>query len=73
MGIGTSTTPTQASKVPAQLTLSALNMYVAKRGKTAPARERRKVFAAMADAALCGEGQKSVWDEKGRGGWGERV
>ena len=27
-------------------------MYVAKRGKTAPKRERRKVFAAIAEAAL---------------------
>ena len=51
-GMGIRTTATQASKVPAQLTLSALNMYVAKRGKTAPAMERRNVFAAMAEAAL---------------------
>lgn len=27
-------------------------MYMLKRGKTAPAMERRKVFAAIADAAL---------------------
>lgn len=51
-GMGISTTATQASKVPAQLTLRASNMYVAKRGKTAPAMERRNVFAAMAEAAL---------------------
>ena len=51
-GMGTRTTATQASKVPAQLTFKALNMYVANRGKTAPAMERRKVFAAMAEAAL---------------------
>lgn len=29
-------------------------MYVAKRGKTAPAKERKNVLAAMADAALGG-------------------
>jgi hypothetical protein len=28
-----------------------LNMYVANRGKMAPQRDRRKVFAAMAEAA----------------------
>ena len=52
MGIGTSSTATQPSKVPAQLTPSARNVYCEKRGKPAPARERRKVLAAMAEAAL---------------------
>ncbi len=50
--MGTMTTATQPSRVPAQLMCIASNMYVAKRGKQAPARERRKVFAAIADAAL---------------------
>lgn len=50
--MGTSTAATQPSRVPAQLTPMALNMYVAKSGKTAPASERRKVFAAIAEAAL---------------------
>ena len=43
---------TQPSSVPAQLTPSASNMYVANRGNAAPKRERRMVFAAMAEAAL---------------------
>ena len=51
-GIGTRRIATQPSRVPAQLTPRALNMYIEKRGKTAPASDRRKVFAAIADAAL---------------------
>lgn len=43
---------TQPSRVPAQLTPRALNMYVLKREKTAPKIDRRKVFAAIAEAAL---------------------
>ncbi len=50
--MGTSTAATQPSRVPAQLTPIALNMYWAKSGNPAPASERRKVFAAMAEAAL---------------------
>ena len=53
-GMGAITRATQPRRVLAQLTPRALNMYVAKRGKTAPARERRKVFAATAEAALWG-------------------
>jgi hypothetical protein len=53
-GMGMSTTATQPRRVPAQLTPREANMYFEKRGKTAPARERRNVFAAMAEAALCG-------------------
>ena len=52
MGIGTNTAATQPRRVPDQLTWMALNMYVANNGKTAPAMDRRKVFAAMAEAAL---------------------
>ena len=52
LGMGTRTTATHASSVPAQLTPRALNMYMEKSGKTAPAMERRKVLAAMAEAAL---------------------
>ena len=59
---------TQPRSVPAQFTPSASNMYVAKRGKTAPKRERRKVFAAMAEAAL-GESMVSweIGEEEGGG------
>ena len=53
-GMGTSTTATQPRRVPAQLTPRALNMYWEKSGKPAPARDRRNVFAAMAEAALRG-------------------
>lgn len=53
-GMGASTNATKPSSVPAQLTPRALNMYMLKRGKTAPARERRKVLAAIAEAALWG-------------------
>lgn len=53
-GMGTRARATNPSSELAQLTPRALNMYVAKRGKTAPAMERRKVFAAMAEAALFG-------------------
>ena len=48
------TAATQPRRVPAQLTPRASNMYLEKRGKPAPARERRNVFAAMAEAALKG-------------------
>ena len=51
---------TQPRSVPAQFTPSASNMYVANRGNTAPKMERRKVFAAMAEAAL--EGSTISWD-----------
>lgn len=50
--MGTSASATKPRSEPAQLTPSALNIYVLKRGKTAPARERRKVLAAIAEAAL---------------------
>ena len=52
-GIGIKTTATKPRSVPAQFTCNALNIYILKSGKIAPARDRRKVFAAMADAALC--------------------
>ena len=52
--MGASTNATKPSSVPVQLTPRALNMYMLKRGKTAPARERRKVLAAIAEAALGG-------------------
>jgi len=51
-GIGMSKTATQPRSVPAQLTWIALNMYMENKGKMAPARERRKVLAAIAEAAL---------------------
>ncbi len=47
-----SKTATQPRSVPAQLTWIALNMYMENKGKMAPARERRKVLAAIAEAAL---------------------
>ena len=46
--------------MPVQLTLRALNMYVANSGKTAPAIERRKVLAAMAEAALRKDQRRSL-------------
>ena len=52
MGMGTKRAATQPKSVPDQFTLMASNMYVLKSGKTAPARERRKVFPAIAEAAL---------------------
>ena len=59
-GMGTNTAATQPRSVPVQLTFRALNMYMLKRGKPAPARERRKVFAAMAEAALWEKGKERV-------------
>ena len=53
-GMGTRTKATKPRRVPAQLTPRALNMYMLKRGKTAPAMDLRKVFAAIAEAALGG-------------------
>ena len=52
IGIGTSMTATQPRSVPDQLTWIALNMYMLKRGNTAPANDRKNVLAAMAEAAL---------------------
>ena len=52
MGMGTSKAATHPSSVPDQFTPIASNMYMEKSGKTAPAMERRKVLAAMAEAAL---------------------
>lgn len=45
-------------------------MYVAKRGNTAPKRDRRKVFAAIAEAALQG-GMISWGIEMGTVGQGQ--
>lgn len=60
-GMGTMRSATQPRSVFAQLTPSPSYMYVAKRGKTAPKIERRKVFAAMAEAAL--EGCYGQWGD----------
>ena len=70
--MGTRTRATQPRRVLAQLTPRASNMYVAKRGKTAPKRERRKVFAAMAEAAL-GRRKRGGWVSKFYWGGGGRV
>jgi hypothetical protein len=51
MGTGMSSTAIHPSKVEAYWIPIPLNICCAKRGKTAPQRERRKVFAAMAEAA----------------------
>ena len=71
--MGTNTAATQPSNVPVQLTFRALNMYMAKRGKPAPARERRKLFAATAEAALCEKGKGivsgGVWSFEWVGEW----
>lgn len=69
-GIGTRISATQPRSVLAQLTPSASNMYVAKRGNTAPKRDRRKVFAAIAEAALQG-GMISWGIEMGTVGQGQ--
>lgn len=53
IGTGTKINATQPSNVHAHWIPIPLNMYVANRGKMAPKRERRKVLAAMADAANC--------------------
>lgn len=50
--MGTSKAATHPSSVPDQFTPMASNMYMEKSGKTAPASDRRKVLAAMAEAAL---------------------
>lgn len=50
--MGARTRATQPRRVPVQFTPRALNMYMLKRGKTPPAMDRRKVFAAIAEAAL---------------------
>lgn len=52
IGMGTRARATKPSSEPAQLTPRPLNMYWEKSGKTAPQMERRKVLAAMAEAAL---------------------
>lgn len=52
LGMGMRTAATHPSSVPAQLTPRALNMYMEKSGKTAPAMDRRNVLPAMAEAAL---------------------
>lgn len=59
--MGTRARATNPRSEPAQLTPRALNMYMLKRGKTAPAMDRRKVFAAMAEAALI---NKATWVSK---------
>ena len=51
-----SKTAMQPSNVPDQFTPIPANMYMEKRGKTAPQMDRRRVFAAMAEAALDDEG-----------------
>ena len=61
-GIGTRISATQPRSVPAHSTPRASNMYVENRGKRAPAMERRKVFAAMAEAALMGHAISARWD-----------
>lgn len=61
--MGTSTRATQPRSVPVQFTLSASNMYVAKSGKTHAARDRRKVLAAMAEAALRNDGLAGLEEE----------
>lgn len=69
--MGTRTRATAPRRVLAQLTPMASNMYVAKRGKMAPKRERKKVFAAMAEAALWEKrGLVLVRGEKKTGGGG---
>lgn len=68
-GMGTSTRATQPRSVPVQLTLSALNMYVANSGKTQAASDRRKVLAAMAEAALRNDelaGLEKDWGDPAR-------
>lgn len=66
-------TATQPSSVQAQLMPIPLNMYVAKSGNPAPNSDRRKVLAAMADAAnykdlcqhcaMCANGQRQQGKE----------
>lgn len=51
IGTGTSTSPTRPSKRPAQLVPIPWNIKVAKRGKTAPNEDLKKVLPAKAEAA----------------------
>jgi hypothetical protein len=53
IGTGISRTAIQPSRVEAYSIPIPLNICCAKRGNTAPQRERRKVFAAIAEAANC--------------------
>lgn len=72
-GMGASTAATQPSSVPAQLTPRAENMYMEKRGKMAPARDRRKVFAAMAEAALWKVVRRDHEEGEVREGFGDQL
>ena len=52
MGMGTQRAERQPSRVPAHWMPRLLNIWRVKSGKPAASMERRKVFAAMAEAAL---------------------
>jgi len=49
-GIGVNASATKARRLPAQPTFKAVKSCVAKSGKTAPNNDRRKAFAAIAEA-----------------------